>query len=122
MSFTLTTDELKVASCGSIDFTKFTDPTKDYQNVEHNAFQYWAFIAQDVLDEGFTEEEAKTIIDSLVTKKVLIEQFCTLDGQKNINKEHHGSWVKDSWTKTATIDGKWMFFLSPEFINDKAKT
>ena len=122
MSFTLTTDELKVASCGSIDFTKFTDPTKDYQNVEHNAFQYWAFIAQDVLDAGFTEEEAKTIIDSLVTKKVLLDSFGTLEGQKNINKEDHGSWVKDSWTKTATIDGKWMFFLSPEFINDKAKT
>ena len=122
MSFTLTTDELKVASCGSIDFTKFTDPTKDYQNVEQNAFQYWAFIAQDVLDEGFTEEEAKSIIDSLVTKKVLLDTFGTAEGKSNLNKEDYGSWVKDSWTKTATIDDKWMFFLSPEFINEKAKT
>tara|TARA_B100000282_G_C31317162_1_gene302718 strand:+ start:59 stop:427 length:369 start_codon:yes stop_codon:yes gene_type:complete len=122
MSFTLTTDELKVASCGSIDFTKFTDPTKDYQNVEHNAFQYWAFIAQDVLDEGFTEEEAKSIIDSLVTKKVLLDSSSTLDSRKNVNKEDYGSWVTDSWAKTATIDGKWMFFLSPEFINDRASS
>ncbi len=122
MSFTLTTDELKVASCGNIDFSKFTDPTKDYSNVEQNNFQYWAFTAQDVLDEGFTEEEAKTIIDSLVTKKVLLDTFGTAEGKANLNKEDYGSWVKDSWTKTATIDGNWMFFLSPEFINEKAKT
>ena len=122
MSFTLTTDELKVASCGSIDFSKFTDSTKDYSNVEKNNFQYWSFIAQDVLDAGFTEEEAKTIIDSLVTKKVLLDTFGTASGNANLNKENYGSWVKDSWTKTATIDDKWMFFLSPEFINDKANT
>ena len=122
MSFTLTTDELKVASCGSIDFTKFTDPTKDYLNVEKNQFQYYAFIAQDVLDAGFTEEEAKTIFDSLVTKKVLLDSFGTSIANAELNIEDYGSWVKDCLTKTATIDGKWMFFLSPEFINDKAKT
>ena len=53
---------------------------------------------------------------------MLLDSFSTLDSRKNVNEEHHGTWVKDSWTKTATIDGKWMFFLSPEFINDKAKT
>ena len=121
MSFTLTTDELKVVSCGSIDFSKFTDPTKGYSNVEQNSFQYWSFIAQDVLDAGFTEEEAKTIIDSLVTKEVLLDSSNTLESREKLNKEDYGSWFKDSWNKTATIDGKWIFFLSPAFINDTAK-
>jgi len=122
MTFTLTTDELKIASCGSIDFSKFTDPTKDYSNVDQNSFQYWSFIAQDVLDAGFTEEEAKPIIDSLVTKQVLLDSSNTLESREKLNKEEYGTWFKESWNKTATIDGKWIFFLSPEFINDKANT
>ena len=121
MSFTLTTDELKVASCGNIDFSKFTDPTKDYSNVEQNNFQYWAFTAQDVLDEGFTEEEAETIIVSLLTKKVILISIGTPASFEKLNKEDYDSWVQDCFSKTATINGKWMFYLTKEFINDIAK-
>lgn len=122
MTFTLTTDELKVASCGNLDFSKFTDPTKGYLNIEDNNYKYFAFIAQDVLDAGFTEEQGKTIIDSLVAKKVLLDVQIAVDDIANLNKEDFDSWVQDCFLKKTGIDGKWMYFLSAEFINDKAKT
>lgn len=121
MSFTLTADELKVASCGSLDFSKFTDSTKGYLNIEDNNYKYFSFIAQDVLDAGFTEEEAKTIIDSLVTKEVILISISTPESLAKLNKEDYDSWVQDCFSKTATIDGKWMFYLTEAFINDKAK-
>ena len=122
MSFTLTTDELKVASCGSLDFSKFTDSTKGYLNITNNDYKYFAFIAQDVLDAGFTEEEAKTIIDSLITKNVLIDEPILVTDITKLNKENYDSWVQDCFLKQTGIDGKWMFFLSPEFINDRASS
>jgi hypothetical protein len=122
MSFTLTTDELKVASCGSIDYSKFTDSTKGYANIEDNSYKYFAFIAQDVLDAGFTEEEGKTIIDSLISKNVLIVSINTPETITKLTKEDYDSWVQSCFVKTATIDGKWMFFLSPQFINDRANS
>ena len=122
MSFTLTTDELKVASCGNIDFSKFTDPTKGYLNIADNNYKYFSFIAQDVLDAGFTEEQAKTIIDSLVTKEVLVASISTSETRTKLNKEDYDSWVQSCFSKTATIDGKWMFFLTEKFINDRASS
>ena len=116
MRFTLTADELKVASCGSLDFSKFTDSTKGYLNIEDNNYKYFAFIAQDVLDAGFTEEEAKTIIDSLVAKEVLLVSISTSESLAKLNKEDYDSWVQDCFSKTATIDGKWMFYLTEKFI------
>ena len=74
MTYTLTTDESKVAECGSVDFSKFTDSTKGYHNIDvkTEGIGYGiSFIAQDVLDAGFTEEEGKTIIESLITKGVI---------------------------------------------------
>ena len=123
MTYTLTENELKVASCGKLDYSKFTDPTKGYANVDDlNSYEFFSFCAQDVLDAGFTEEEGKTIIDSLVTKKVLVNTSILLTDITKLNKEDYDSWVQDCFLKTASIDGKWMFFLSSDFINDKAKS
>ena len=121
MTFNLTADELKVASCGSLDFSKFTDSTKGYLNIEDNNFKYFAFIAQDIYDAGFTEEEAETIIVSLLTKKVILISIGTPASFEKLNKEDYDSWVQDCFSKTATINGKWMFYLTKEFINDIAK-
>ena len=122
MTFTLTTDELKVASCGSLDFSKFTDSTKGYLNIADNNYKYFAFIAQDVLDAGFTEEQGKTIIDSLTAKKVIIDESILVTDIANLNKEDYDSWVQDCFLKQTGIDCKWMFFLSREFINDRASS
>ena len=129
MTYTLTTDESKVAECGSVDFSKFTDSTKGYHNIDlkTEGIGYGiSFIAQDVLDAGFTEEEGKTIIESLITKGVIksfiysdfIEKFWagytdTTDAKKHIN---------DLIDKKTAIDSNWIFFLTEQFINDKAKT
>ena len=129
MTYTLTTDESKVAECGSVDFSKFTDSTKGYHNIDlkTEGIGYGiSFIAQDVLDAGFTEEEGKTIIESLITKGVIksfiysdfIEKFWagytdTTDAKKHIN---------GLIDKKTAIDSNWIFFLTEQFINDKAKT
>ena len=129
MTYTLTTDESKVAECGSVDFSKFTDSTKGYHNIDFKTegIGYGiSFIAQDVLDAGFTEEEGKTIIESLITKGVIksfiysdfIEKFWagytdTTDAKKHIN---------GLIDKKTAIDSNWIFFLTEQFINDKAKT
>ena len=117
MTFTLTEDELKVAKCGMLDFSKFTDSTKGYFNIEDNNYKYFAFIAQDVFDAGFTEEKAKSIINSLIAKKVLLDVQILVDNIANLNKEDYDSWVQDCISKKTAIDNKWMFFLSEEYIN-----
>ena len=123
MSFTLTEDELKVASCGNIDYSKFTDSTKGYKNVDDlNSYEFFSFCAQDVLDAGFTEEEGKTIIDSLISKDVLIVSINTPETITKLDKENYDSWVQGCFSKTVTIDGKWMFFLNPIYINAVANS
>ena len=89
--------------------------------IEDNNFKYFAFIAQDIYDAGFTEEEAETIIVSLLTKKVILISIGTPASFEKLNKEDYDSWVQDCFSKTATINGKWMFYLTEAFINDKAK-
>ena len=129
MTYTLTTDESKVAECGSVDFSKFTDSTKGYHNIDvkTEGIGYGiSFIAQDVLDAGFTEEEGKTIIESLTTKGVIksftysdfIETFWADYNDTTDAKKH----ITDSVDKKTAIDSNWIFFLTEEFINDKAKT
>ena len=129
MTYTLTTDESKVAECGSVDFSKFTDPTKGYTNIDSKTkgIGYGvSFIAQDVLDAGFTEEEGKTIIESLTTKGVIksftyddfIETFWADYTDTDAAKKH----ITDSIDKKTAIDSNWIFFLTEAFINDKAKT
>ena len=47
MTYTLTENELKVASCGKLDYSKFTDPTKGYANVDDlNSYEFFSFCAQ----------------------------------------------------------------------------
>ena len=125
MTYTLTTNELKVAECGSVDFSKFTDSTKGYENIDkaENGSGYGiTFIAQDVLDEGFTAEQGKTIIDSLVTKGVIssVIPYNTIDTFLK-NASASSAYLTNCLSKNALIDGKWLFLLSEEFINDKAK-
>ena len=43
MTFVLTDDENKVAKCGSIDFTKFTDATKGWSNIQPSEDDEFAF-------------------------------------------------------------------------------
>ena len=126
MTYTLTTNELKVAECGSVDFSKFTDSTKGYDNIDKtgNGVGYGiTFIAQDILDKGFTAEEGKTIIDSLVTKGV-IKTKISYDTIDAVLKETNwdSPYLTNCLSKSAVIDGQWLFLLSEEFINDKAKT
>ena len=129
MTYTLTTDESKVAECGSVDFSKFTDSTKGYTNIDSKTegIGYGvSFIAQDVLDAGFTEAEGKTIIESLTTKGVIksftysdfIETFWADYNDTTDAKKH----ITDSVDKKTAIDSNWIFFLTEQFINDKAKT
>ena len=117
MSYTLTENELKVAKCGKLDYTKFKDSSKGYLNTENNSAEYLGFIAQDVLDAGFTEEEGKTILESLISKGVLIDLVISVDDITKLNEGDYGSWVKDCISKKTGINNKWMFFLSQEYIN-----
>ena len=114
-------DELKVAECGTIDFTKFTDSSKGYLNIDAsvNGVGYGiTFTSQDVLDVGFTEEEAKTIINSLITKNVLTGHLSkdSLDSFLKTS-DVDSTYLSNTLTKDKIIDGKWMFLLSEEFIN-----
>ena len=124
MTYTLTTNELKVAECGSVDFSKFTDSTKGYDNVDKtgNGVGYGiTFIAQDILDKGFTAAQGKTIIDSLVTKGVITTKipYDTIDAVlKETNWD--SPYLTNCLSKNAAIDGQWLFLLSEDFINDRA--
>ena len=117
----LSEDELKVAECGTVDFTKFTDSTKGYLNIDasaNGAGYGITFTSQDVLDSGFTEEEAKNIINSLITKNVLTghvsqDSIDTFLKTSNVDS----TYLTNTLTKEKIIDGKWMFLLSEEFIN-----
>ena len=66
-TFTLTSDERKVAESGSVDFSKFTDPTKGWDNVDYlsetRKLDGISFTAQDVLDNGFTVEQASSLLN-----------------------------------------------------------
>ena len=114
-------DELKVAECGTIDFTKFTDSSKGYLNIDASvdgAGYGITFTSQDVLDAGFTEEEAKNIINSLITKNVITGHV----SQNSIDtflktSDVNSTYLTNTLTKQKIIDGKWMFLLSEEFIN-----
>ena len=122
MTFVLTDDENKVAKCGSIDFTKFTDATKGWSNIQPTeddefAFKGITFIAQDVLDLGFTKEQAKTIIENLTTKGVILSIYVPVDFAKNIKTDDYKKFIQDLSTKQEDINGNWMFMLTEKYIN-----
>ena len=90
MTFTLTTDETKVVKSGSVDFSKFVD----YESGNINPM-YFTFTAQQVLDQNFTSDQAKIIINSLISKGVLNDDILfdvTENGSNYIIKIVH-SWI-----------------------------
>ena len=128
MTYTLTADESKVAECGSVDYSKFTDPSLGWYNndiikYKDNYPQFFAneegisFIVQDVLDLGYTKAQAKTIIESLTTKGVLIDTPWTLADMQSYKTDELNPYLKTLLSKLETIDGNWMYFLSESYIN-----
>jgi len=128
MTYTLTADESKVAECGSVDYSKFTDPSLGWYNndiikYKDNYPQFFAneegisFIVQDVLDLGYTKAQAKTIIESLTTKGVLIDTPWTLADMQSYETSKLNPYLQTLLSKLETIDGNWMYFLSEPYIN-----
>ena len=128
MTFTLTTDEQKVAQAGSIDNSKFTDASLGWSNID--LMKYFescekfpcneegiSFIVQDVLDLGYSKDQAKTIIESLVTKGVLINTPWTLADMQSYETSDLNAFQQTLVTKTETIDGNWLYVLSESYIN-----
>ena len=128
MSYTLTTDELKIAECGTIDFSKFTDSTLRIINVS-NCAKYvddylkdpfnnegFTFINQDALNAGFTKDEATTIINNLITKQVITLVY-TVSEMQSLNTENLNPYTKSQITFTENINGNWMYSLTDSFIN-----
>lgn len=128
MSFTLTTDELKIAECGSINFSQFTDPTLGYRNSADPTKYFddylkdpindegFTFIVQDALDAGFTKEQATIIINSLLAKQV-IEVIYTLSDMQAFNSEDLNPYTKSLIGFTESINGNWMYYLKQDFVN-----
>jgi|TARA_B100000214_G_scaffold289827_1_gene219515 hypothetical protein len=133
MTYTLTADESKVAQCGSVDYSLFTDPAKGWENID--LFKYFAsgdypkmpcneegisFIVQDVLDLGYTKAQAKTIIDSLIAKGVLVSDDFhpwTLADMQSYDPSELNPFQQTLKDKTETIDGNWLYVLTQEYIN-----
>lgn len=130
MTYTLTSDESKVAECGSIDYSKFTDSTKGWENID--LYKYFAsgdypkmpcneegisFIVQDVLDLGYSKDQAKTIVESLITKGVLINTPWTLADMQSYETSELNPFQQSIKDKTETIDGNWLYVLTESYIN-----
>lgn len=124
MTFTLTTDELKIVKSGSVDFSKFTDPKKGFFNLDSSSnsstlFDGWAFSVQDAIDSGFSLEEVKTLIQNLESKGAIIGNFSVtkpdMPGEDFINNSTYLSECKKK--SELEIDGNWMWTLTDEFIN-----
>ncbi len=128
MTYTLTSDESKVAECGSIDYSKFTDSSLGWYNIELIKYsdshpQFFAneegvsFIVQDVLDLGYSKDQAKTIVESLITKGVLVDTPWTLADMQSYETSELNPYLQTLLSKLETIDGNWMYFLSQSYIN-----
>tara|TARA_B100000945_G_C20347520_1_gene580533 strand:- start:798 stop:1202 length:405 start_codon:yes stop_codon:yes gene_type:complete len=127
MTFTLTTDETKVVKSGSVDFSKFVD----YESGNINPM-YFTFTAQQVLDQNFTSDQAKIIINSLISKGVLNNNILfdvTENGSNYIIKivktnpditaeiaSEQDTYLNSCVSSLTKIDNKWMFVLSDEYI------
>ena len=72
---------------------------------------------QDVLDLGYTKAQAKTIIESLTTKGVLIATPWTLADMQSYETSELNPYLQTLLGKLETIDGNWMYFLSEPYIN-----
>ena len=128
MTFTLTTDESKVAKCGSVDYSLFKDSSLGWYNIDLLKYiethpQFFAneegisFIVQDVLDLGYSKDQAKTIIESLIAKGVLIDTPWTLADMQSYETSKLNTFQQTLLNKTETIDGNWLFVLSESYIN-----
>ena len=128
MTYTLTTDESKGAECGSIDYSKFTDSTAGWYNIDLMKYlgtyekfpcneEGITFIAQDVLDLGYTKDQARIIINSLITKGVLIDTPWTLYDMQTYKTSELNPYLQTIKDKVATIDNNWMYYLSEPYIN-----
>ena len=118
MTYSLTADELKIAESGSVDFSKFTDPSKGYQNITYEADKLLkgvTFTVQDAVDSGFTLSEAETLLNSLITKKAIRELF-TLSYAKSLDSSTV-PYIADCLKNETVIGDKYLFLLTEDFIN-----
>ena len=76
-----------------------------------------SFVVQDVLDLGFSKDQAKTIINSLIAKGVLIDFSWTLADIQSYSTSDLNSYLQTVINKVETIDGNWMYYLSEPYIN-----
>ena len=123
MTYSLTSDELKIAESGSVDFSKFTDSSKGYQNITYEADKLLkgvTFTVQDAVDSGFTLSEAETLLDSLITKKAIIELF-TLSYAQSLDTTAL-PYIADCLKNKTVIGDKYLFLLTEDFINHIAKS
>ena len=118
MTFELTADELKIAESGSVDFSKFTDSTKGYKNITYEPNKLLkgvTFTVQDAINSGFTLSQAETLLNSLVSKKVIIELF-TLNYAKNLDSSIL-PYIANCLKNETAIGDKYLLLLTEDFIN-----
>ena len=93
---------------------------------------YFTFTAQQVLDQNFTSDQAKIIINSLISKGVLNDDILfdvTENGSNYIIKivktnpditaeiaSEQDTYLNSCVSSLTKIDNKWMFVLSDEYI------
>lgn len=124
-TFTLTSDERKVAESGSVDFSKFTDPTKGWDNVDYlsetRKLDGISFTAQDVLDNGFTVEQASSLLKSLEDKGVILGDIY-LDVIELDTITETDEYFKEKFKSKTTLNDNWMWTVNEDFINWIAST
>lgn len=118
MTFSLTADELKIAESGSVDFSQFTDSTKGYKNINYESDKLLkgvTFTVQDAVNSGFTISQVETLLNSLITKKVIIELF-TLNYAKSLDSSIL-PYIANCLKNETTIGDKYLLLLTKDFIN-----
>lgn len=123
MSFTLTSDELKLVKSGSVDFSLFTDSTKGAYNVTFlddfsNFLEGVSFTAQDGVDAGFSETEVTTLTQSLENKNAIVGDFSLVNTENIDDLIPISKYLSDCKTKSELeINNNWMWTLTDDFIN-----
>lgn len=123
MTFTLTSDELKIVQSGSVDFKKFTDSNKGHNNLDFkddlsNFLEGMSFTAQDAVDSGFSEAQVKTLTKSLEDKGAIIGDFSLVKSEGIDDLLKDCTYFANCKTKSELeINDNWMWQLTDKFIN-----
>lgn len=123
MTFTLTSDELKIVQSGSVDFKKFTDSNKGHNNLDFkddlsNFLEGMSFTAQDAVDSGFSEAQVKTLTKSLEDKGAIVGDFSLAKSENIEDLLKDCTYFANCKTKSELeINDNWMWQLTDKFIN-----